>query len=173
MIESHQVKHWQLEHKELNAPPRFKFSIVSTFTDPLTRQLSESVRIERRGADILNSRSEYSRCQVPRLRIDKELWLSKTKDGQVPRVTVMGVDTTTLLEARANEDEETEMQKSRDEIQEEVRNAIEDEVRRLDEKKRKGTSERVRKRKKRKFDRLEDWGEATPEESEEDSIPTG
>ena len=52
MMESHQIKHWQLEHKDLDAPPRFKFSIVNTFKDPLTRQLAESVRIERRGADM-------------------------------------------------------------------------------------------------------------------------
>ena len=71
MIESQQIKHLQLDHKELDAPPRFRFSIVGTFKDPLTRQLSESIRIERRGVEILNSKSEYSRCQVPRLQIDK------------------------------------------------------------------------------------------------------
>ena len=56
--ESHQVKHWLLEH------PEMKFKIVSTFHDPLTRQLAESVRIKRRVPAILNSKSEYSRCKV-------------------------------------------------------------------------------------------------------------
>ena len=52
------------------APPKFKFKIVITFKDPLTRQLSEAVRIELRGDEILISKAEYSRCRVPRLRVD-------------------------------------------------------------------------------------------------------
>ena len=52
--ESHQVKHWLLDHPELREPPKFKFKIISSFQDPLTRQLAESVRIERRGARNLN-----------------------------------------------------------------------------------------------------------------------
>ena len=72
--ESHQIKHWALDHPEMTSPPTFKFKIISTFGDPLTRQIAESVRIERSGIEILNSRSEYSRCRVPRLRIDMEGW---------------------------------------------------------------------------------------------------
>ena len=79
LVESHQIKHWQLDHPELEDPPKFHFKIVSTFKDPLTRQLAESVRIERRGVEILNSRSEYSRCRVPRLQIDQEAWKSRQK----------------------------------------------------------------------------------------------
>jgi hypothetical protein len=44
---------------------------VKTFQDPLTRQLAEAVRIELRGEGILNSKAEFSRCRVPRLRIEK------------------------------------------------------------------------------------------------------
>ena len=58
--DSHQVKHWKLDHPDLEAPPAFKFKMLSSFQDPLTRQLSESVRIERGGFQILNSKSEYS-----------------------------------------------------------------------------------------------------------------
>ena len=58
---SHQVKHWVLDHPDLPSPPKFKFSIVSSFQDHLTRQLAESVRIEKGGKNILNSKSEYSR----------------------------------------------------------------------------------------------------------------
>ena len=82
MVESHQVKHWQLSHPELENPPTFKFKIINSFQDPLTRQLAESVRIDRRGSDILNSRSEYSRCRVPRLQIDQEVWNLKEKDRE-------------------------------------------------------------------------------------------
>ena len=40
--ESHQVKHWLLEHPDMEDPPMFKFKIVSTFKDPLTRLVSGS-----------------------------------------------------------------------------------------------------------------------------------
>ena len=51
--DSHQMKHWVLDHPELEAHPRFKFKIVSSFSDPLTSQISEAVRIEqRRGSTI-------------------------------------------------------------------------------------------------------------------------
>ena len=45
----HQVKHWLLENPEIGELPLFNFKIVSTFKDPLTWQLAESVWIERRG----------------------------------------------------------------------------------------------------------------------------
>ena len=45
---------------------------ISTFGDPLTRQIVESVWIERSGVDILNSKLEYYRCSIPR--IDMEGW---------------------------------------------------------------------------------------------------
>ena len=70
--DSHQVKHWKLDHPEFEAPPVFKFKMLSSFQDPLTRQLAESVRIEREGSQILNSRSEYSRCRVPRLMLTQQ-----------------------------------------------------------------------------------------------------
>ena len=86
--DSHQVKHWVLDHPDLPSPPKFKYKIIGKFQDPLTRQLSESVRIEGAGPEILNSKSEYSRCRVPRLRIDMEGWKKekeKEKEVKVPR----------------------------------------------------------------------------------------
>ena len=61
------------------APPGFRFKIIQSFQDPLSRQLAEAVRIDLRGENILNSKAEYSRCRVPRLRIDMEGWKEKTK----------------------------------------------------------------------------------------------
>ena len=72
--ESHQVKHWITDHPELQEPPRFRFKLVRSFKDPMSRQLSEAVRIELRGSNILNSKSEFTRCRVPRLRVDLEGW---------------------------------------------------------------------------------------------------
>ena len=64
------MKHWVLDHPELSVPPKFKFKLISSLIDLLTRQISEAVRIKRRGVEILNSKSEFNRCRVPRLRID-------------------------------------------------------------------------------------------------------
>ena len=70
--DSHQVKHWLTEHQELLAPPKFKFKIIQTFQDPLSRQLAEAVRIDLRGEGVLNSKAEYNRCKVPRFTINTE-----------------------------------------------------------------------------------------------------
>ena len=72
--DSHMVKHWVCDHPDLLEPPKFKFRIVRSFQDPLTRQLAEAVRIERSGENILNSKSEFNRCRIPRLKINLEEW---------------------------------------------------------------------------------------------------
>ena len=76
-IESHMYKHWKIEHPELEEQPKFKIKIVASFRDALSRQISESVRIDMRGENVLNSRTEYSRCTIPRLTIDKERWKTR------------------------------------------------------------------------------------------------
>ena len=43
----------------------------------MSRQLSEAVRIELRGSDILNSKAEYNKSRIPRLRVDMEGWKQK------------------------------------------------------------------------------------------------
>ena len=78
--DSHQMKHWILDHPDLNTPPKFKFKIIQSFMDPLSRQLAEAVRIEKGGLEILNSKSEFSRCRIPRLVINLEEWRLKSKD---------------------------------------------------------------------------------------------
>ena len=47
--DSHQIKHWLTSHEDLLAPPGFKFKIIQSFQDPLSRQLAEAVRIDLRG----------------------------------------------------------------------------------------------------------------------------
>ena len=53
---------------------------VKSFQDALTRQVSEAVRISMRGEGILNSKTEYSRCRIPRLTIDTEGWKKFKKE---------------------------------------------------------------------------------------------
>ena len=72
--DSHMHKHWKTAHPDLPEAPQFNIKVVASFQDALSRQLSEAVRIDLRGGNVLNSKSEYSRCRVPRLRIDKEEW---------------------------------------------------------------------------------------------------
>ena len=72
--DSHMMKHWLTSHADLDAPPAFRFRLVRSFPDALTRQISEAVRIDLRGEGVLNSRAEFSRCRLPRLVIDQEGW---------------------------------------------------------------------------------------------------
>ena len=65
-------EHWATSHRDVLEPIKFKLKVVASFQDSLTRQISESVRIDLRGAGILNSKTEYSRCRLPRLVIDQE-----------------------------------------------------------------------------------------------------
>ena len=139
--DSHQWKHWTSEHQDIGGDPQFKFRIVSTFRDPLTRQLAESVRIERRGVDILNSKSEYSRCRVPRLQVDMEGWTAARKKES---------------EEEARKTNTTE-EEAKDKAQMDEFLLVERSTRRL-ESKRKETGQERRK-KKMKFDRLVGWGE--------------
>ena len=83
--DSHQIKHWILCHPELPEPPAFRFKIIKRFKDPMSRQLSEAVRIELRGNGILNSKGEYNRCRVPRLRVDMTEWQQKQQQKYPPK----------------------------------------------------------------------------------------
>ena len=54
--ESHMIKHWLSSHAELLLPPKFRMKVVGSFKDALSRQLSESVRIDLRGGGVLKAR---------------------------------------------------------------------------------------------------------------------
>ena len=64
--------HQALEHK--GEPPDFHFKVVSYHRTALNRQIKEAVRIRRRGGatNILNSKSEFNRCQIPRLVVEEK-----------------------------------------------------------------------------------------------------
>ena len=97
----------------------------------MTTQIAESVRIEVAGEGILNSKSEYSRCRVPRLRLDMEGWRRLQKE-QVPDKGHIAI----IEEVEAG------------------LGSIEEDIRRQTSKR--GAKEKVERRtKKRKFPRLE------------------
>ena len=72
--DSHMAKHRLDQHPEGDVMPKFTFKVVASFRDALTSQVSEAVRIDMRGQRVLNRKSQYSRCQLPRLYIDVEEW---------------------------------------------------------------------------------------------------
>ena len=77
--DSHRIKHWLSSHQELKSPPKFRVEVVASYRDAMTRQIAEAVRIDLRGENVLNSKSEYSRCKIPRLVIDQEDWKTYKK----------------------------------------------------------------------------------------------
>ena len=70
--------------------------------DPLSRQLAEAVRIERRGLEILNSKNEFSQCRVPRLVINLEEWRLKSKEKDT--VVKKNIDAEVVTESDAEDE---------------------------------------------------------------------
>ena len=70
--DSHIWKHQQLEHEGQGAD--FVMKVIGSFRSALSLQVSEAVRIRRRGGagSILNSKTEFNRCHIPRLRVEDE-----------------------------------------------------------------------------------------------------
>ena len=80
---SHIWKHWSVQHQGVET--RFEVEVVGQFRTPLERQVSEAVRIERTGATrILNSKAEYSRSSLPRIRsVDTEVETTLGDSGRL------------------------------------------------------------------------------------------
>ena len=78
--DSHIYKHHVLHHNS-EGEPEFVMKVVGYHSTALSRQVGEAVRIGRRGADsLLNSKSEFNRCSIVRLTLEKEE--NKTKEDQ-------------------------------------------------------------------------------------------
>ena len=69
---SHIVKHQEEHHA--GEKPEFIMRVVQFHKSALQRQAGEAVRIQLRGGagSVLNSRGEFNRCYVPRLRVEEE-----------------------------------------------------------------------------------------------------
>ena len=66
-------RHWAESHQD-GEKPKFVFKLIKSFPDALSRQIAESVRIDMRGGQVLNSKTVYSRCRLPRLTVEKQEW---------------------------------------------------------------------------------------------------
>ena len=49
-----------------------RVKVLGNFRTALTRQITEAIRIRKRGASVLNSRGEYDRCRIHRLTIGSD-----------------------------------------------------------------------------------------------------
>ena len=78
--ENHMVKHQWLKHGGEQAD--FILRVVGSKKTALCRQISEAVRIRRRGGEeeILNSRAEYNRSHIPRLQVEEEAKIKKREE---------------------------------------------------------------------------------------------
>ena len=68
--DNHMVRHQNLAHN--GEPAVFVMRVAGSYRSALSRQVGEAVRIRRRGGagNILNSKSEYNRCHIPRLQVE-------------------------------------------------------------------------------------------------------
>ena len=70
--ESFIVSHWMEQHGTLTTPPQFKFEIISSHRDALSRQLCEAILIRKEGN--LNRRNEFSLNELVRLETSQYYW---------------------------------------------------------------------------------------------------
>ena len=70
--DNHMVRHQDIAHGGEEA--KFTMRVIGSYRSALGRQVSEAIRIRRRGGlgSILNSKSEYNRCHISRLRVEDE-----------------------------------------------------------------------------------------------------
>jgi hypothetical protein len=149
--DSHMIKHWKISHPDLPEPPAFKIRVVAGYPDALSRQIAESVRIDMRGDKVLNSKTEYSRCRIPRMTIDREEWKEKKKQ-EVARMEDRVGDLEVELDLREIGGAAWQLGGVRE-------NA-----------KRKNTAQPGRASKRKKMDKLVDWGSEVKSSVKTESI---
>ena len=87
---SHMVKHMQQYHD--GREPEFIMRVVEFHRSALSRQTGEAVRIMRRGGagSVLNSRAEFNRCYIPRLRVEEQEKLEQMEQWERVETQAVG-----------------------------------------------------------------------------------
>ena len=67
---SHMVKHWITTHPDEDSCPPFKFKVLGSYRDCLSRQVSEALRIQNSTDTLLNSKNEYASNCLARVVVD-------------------------------------------------------------------------------------------------------
>ena len=66
------LKHWAVHHPDVSDPPKFRFSVVQMFKDPLSRMIGEALKIQEGGS--MNSKSEFGTYKLKRISIENSDW---------------------------------------------------------------------------------------------------
>ena len=74
--ESHIAKHWFMDHEDELEPPGFRYKLVGSYKDCLTRQVKEAIRILNRPGS-LNSKDEFGRSILIRLTVEQSEYVKK------------------------------------------------------------------------------------------------
>ena len=111
--------------------------MIKSFKDPLSRQLAEAVRIHLRGENILNAKTDYSRCRVPRLTVDLAGWNNSTREELA--LKMMG---------------SSQLEHEEEELTKEAADSLEE----REAKRKREDPPAMRKSKKRKLEKLTGWG---------------
>ena len=89
MDESHMWKHQVLEHPD-QQKVKFKMKVIKQHRSAFQRQVHEAVLIQlNSGGEILNSRGEYNRCNLPRLAVMFGENESNNQEEERRKVTLM------------------------------------------------------------------------------------
>ena len=74
------VKHWMDKHPEQNILPTFTFTILRSFKDSLSRQVSEAVTMFLSKDNLLNSKNEYVQNCISRVTIEEDKYQRKLRE---------------------------------------------------------------------------------------------
>ena len=83
---SHLLKHYLLYHKDIKmSEMKYGMRVRKSFRSALERQVGEAIAIDmeqRRGLKLMNSKSEYNRCKIPRICTKTEKDLEKERQEE-------------------------------------------------------------------------------------------
>ena len=77
---SHIVKHWMDHHPSSAEIPAFRYKIIRSFKDCLTRQVHEAIRIYTSEDCLLNGKSEYLNNTISRVTVDEDTYTKKKRE---------------------------------------------------------------------------------------------
>ena len=86
---SHIVKHWMQHHAEDDQMPPFTFTILKSFKDRLSRQVTEAIKIHYTKDFILNRKNEYNINHLSRVVVEEDAFLKKKRARQEEMEEVM------------------------------------------------------------------------------------
>ena len=153
--DSHILKHQENEHGG-SSSPKFTMRVVKHYRSALSRQVGEAVRIRRRGGagNILNSKSEYNRCRIPRLIIEEvdEEQIEEQETRELREATEVMTECEKAWEQLRTKEREQELKVARSRLEK-----IEARVNAKKREQEQPSGAKNKMRKKLKYDMEEEW----------------